>query len=108
MNHQKADVDRLCVPKSEKGRGLVQLEQSYKTRNIGFQRYKQSTEDCMRICVKEYERSKVICSIIKKCKMLKIEFPVNEEVQVKHHTPSEAAKYFKKIVKANAIGHIQK
>ena len=34
MHHLKADVERLYVPRSEGGRGLMRLEMSFKTTTI--------------------------------------------------------------------------
>ena len=36
MHHPKSDVDRLYLPRTEGGRGLIQLELSYKSTNIGL------------------------------------------------------------------------
>ena len=43
MYHAKSDVDRLYLPRTEGGRGLVQLELSYKTTTIGLDKYLQET-----------------------------------------------------------------
>ena len=34
MHHAKADVERLYIPRNEGGRGMIQLEFSYKTTTI--------------------------------------------------------------------------
>ena len=39
MHHPKADIHRLYLPRSSGGRGLTQLELSYKTSTIGLFRY---------------------------------------------------------------------
>ena len=39
MHHPKADIDRLYLPRGNGGRGLTQLELSYKTLAIGVFRY---------------------------------------------------------------------
>ena len=39
IHRPKADVDRLYIPRSEGGKGLLQLEISYKTITIGLQTY---------------------------------------------------------------------
>ena len=36
MNHPKSDIDRIYVPRSKGGRGMIQLELSYKTSTIGL------------------------------------------------------------------------
>ena len=39
MHHPKVDVDRLYIPRKPGGRGLVQLEITYKTTTIGLNTY---------------------------------------------------------------------
>ena len=36
MHHPKADVDRLYLPRSEGGRGLIQIELTYKIETVGL------------------------------------------------------------------------
>ena len=36
IHHRKADVERLYVPRREGGRGLMQLEMSFKTTTLGL------------------------------------------------------------------------
>ncbi len=43
MQHPKADVDRLYLPRSEERRGLVQLELTFKSTIIGLDTYLTST-----------------------------------------------------------------
>lgn len=45
MHHPKADVDRLYIPRKAGGRGLVQLEITYKTTTIGLNTYLNNKDD---------------------------------------------------------------
>ena len=47
IHHPKADVDRLYIPRNEGGRGMIQLELSYKTSTIGQHKYLTATTDWM-------------------------------------------------------------
>ena len=48
MYHLKTDVERLYIPIHEGGRGLMQLEMSFKTITIGFlNKYLSTTNGCM-------------------------------------------------------------
>ena len=38
MHHPKSDVDGLYLPRTEGGRGLIQMELSYKTSTIGLEK----------------------------------------------------------------------
>lgn len=92
----KADVDRLYVLRPEGGGGFFQLELSYKTTTIGFQRYLATTEYWIKVCVKEQENGKWLFSVIKGANKFKKEFQVGDKINVKDNTPTEAAKYLKK------------
>ena len=39
MHHPKVDVARLYLPRSSRGRRIIELETSYKTTTIGMQKY---------------------------------------------------------------------
>ena len=41
-HHPKSDEDRLYLPRTEGGRGLIQLELSYKSTTIGLDKYLRS------------------------------------------------------------------
>ena len=43
----KADADRLYIPRNEGGRGMIQLQLSYKTSNIGQKNYLTTTTNWM-------------------------------------------------------------
>ena len=45
MHHPKADVDRLYSPRKAGGRGLVQLEITYKTTTIDLNTYLNNKDD---------------------------------------------------------------
>ena len=63
MHHPKSDVDRLYLPRTEGGGGLVQLELSYKTTTIGLDKYFQEMEDIVLHFVKDYDDRKSLYSI---------------------------------------------
>ena len=43
MDHPKADKDRLYLPRKSGGRGLIQIERTYKTTTIGLNAYINNT-----------------------------------------------------------------
>ena len=47
MHHPKSDVDRVYLPRTEGGRGLIQQEPSYKSTTIGLDKYLQETHDTL-------------------------------------------------------------
>ena len=69
MHHPKADVDRLYIPRQKRGRGLIQLELSYKTSTIGLDKYLKKTNDWMLKLVSQHENSKKSHSITKESKI---------------------------------------
>ena len=58
MHHPNADVDRLYLPRNERGRGLIQLELAYKSSTIGLHQYLVHTKDWMMQLVKTHEDTK--------------------------------------------------
>ena len=65
MHNPKADVDRLYVPRNEGGRGMIQLELSYKTSTIGQHKYLTTTADWMLQLILAHDKTKKAHSISK-------------------------------------------
>ena len=63
VHHPKSDVDRLYLPRTEGGRGLIQLELSYKSTTIGLDKYLQETQDTLLHFVKDHDDKKSLYSI---------------------------------------------
>ena len=63
MHHPKSDVDRLYLPRTEGGRGLIQLELSYKSTTVGRDKYLQETQDTLLGFVKDHDDRKSLRSI---------------------------------------------
>ena len=74
MHHPKADVDRLYLPKSKGGRGMIQLEMSFKTTTIAMTTYLNSTTDWMLQLVLHHEGTKKLHSVTKETANFKHEF----------------------------------
>jgi hypothetical protein len=45
QHHPKADIDHFYVPRKDRGRGLMQIEEAYITEVIKFEEYVEHTED---------------------------------------------------------------
>ena len=65
MLHPKSDVDRLYLPRGKGGRGLLQVEQSYRVATIGMCKYLECTNDWMMQLVLRHEQNKSSHSIVK-------------------------------------------
>ena len=76
MHHPKADVDRLSIPRNEGGRGIIQLELSYKT-TIGQHKYFTTTTDWMLELVLAHDKTKKAHSISKQSYKFKQELNVH-------------------------------
>ena len=63
MHYLKSDVNRLYIPKNKEGRGMMQLELSYKTSTLGLDAYLKNE---MMELVKHHEKSKKLHSVTKK------------------------------------------
>ena len=64
-HHPKSDVARLYIPRRRGGRGMIQLELSYKTSTIGLCKYLENTQDWMLKLVNLHEQNKKLHSITK-------------------------------------------
>ena len=63
MHHPKSDVDRLYLPITEGGRGLIQVTLSYKSTTIGLDKYLQETQDTILHFVEDRDDRKSLYSI---------------------------------------------
>ena len=58
MDHPKADVDRLYIPRNGEGRGMIQLELSCKTSTIGRHKYLTTTTHWMLQLILAHDKTK--------------------------------------------------
>ena len=54
MHHPKADIDKLYLPRAKGGRGLTQVELSFKTTTVDLAAYPTSTNDSLLRLVQQY------------------------------------------------------
>ena len=100
MHHTKTDVDRLYLPRSSGGTGMIQLETSYKTTAIGMQKYLTVSNDWMIQLVRQHEGNKKLHSIVKEARRFKREFELENENTVNEDLPAtKQAKHLKQCAK---------
>ncbi len=99
MHHPKADVDRLYLPRSEGGRGLVQLELTFKTTTIGLDAHLTSTKDPFLQLVEHREDRKKPFLIKKQAANFNQELNLPEIPPTENETTTKYARRVK--VKAN-------
>ena len=58
IHHPNSDVGRLYLPRTEGGRGLIQLELSYKSTTNGLDKCLQETQDTLLHFVKDHDDRK--------------------------------------------------
>ena len=92
MHHPKADIDRIYLPRKEGGRGLIQLEMSYKTTTIGLDTYIQNNYDWMIQLVNQHERNKKLHSVTKEAQRYRRELNLEDSDNVDATIPTKAAK----------------
>ena len=73
MHHPKADVSRMYLPKKEGGRGMINLQVTYKTTTIGLNSYLESSEDRMLHAVLQHEKKKKLHSLVKESREFKFQ-----------------------------------
>ena len=79
MHHPKADVDRLYLPRSSGGRGMIELETSYKTTTIGMQKYLKVSNDWMIQLVRQHGKNKKLHLIVKEARRFRREIELENE-----------------------------
>ena len=100
MHHPKADVDRLYIPRSSGGWGMMELETAYKTTTIGMQKYLTVSNDWMIQLVSQHEENKKLHSIVKEARRFKREFELEKENAVNEDLPAtKQAKHLKQCAK---------
>ena len=63
MHYPKSDVDRMYLSRSLGGRGLIQIETTYKTTTIGLATYLEKSDDPLLKLVNQHEESRKFFSI---------------------------------------------
>ena len=80
-HHPKADVERLYLPRVEGGRGLLELEESYKLELIGLAQYlKANQSDTFTDIILSHDLTKKKYSITGACNKFLNELDINYEV----------------------------
>ena len=103
MHHPKADKDRIYLPRSEGGRGLVQLENAYKLSTLGLKQYLESSKEWLLNSVYQHQKAKKLFSITKDDKKFATEIKLTKPDRSfpETYTPVEKAKAIK--LKAKAL-----
>ncbi|XP_078348127.1 uncharacterized protein LOC144633190 isoform X1 [Oculina patagonica] len=99
MHHTKADVDRLYLPRNAGGRGLIQLEASYKTTTIGLDTYLKNTDDALIKLVQEHDGRKKLYSIQKQAEQFKQELDLQIPDKQADETTTKYAKRTKQMAR---------
>ena len=81
MHHPKVDIHRLYLPRSSGGRGLTQLELSYKTSTIGLFRYLNLSDDWMLQLALKHEKEKGSHSVVKEAREFAREIDLDLETE---------------------------
>ena len=107
MHHPKSDVDQMYLPRSLGGRGLIQIETTYKTTTIGLATYLEKSDDPFLKLVNEHEESRKSYSIKKYDNKFKKELNVKEIARKNNETVTKLAKRVKQHAKSQALDNIK-
>ena len=99
MHHPKADVCRLYLPRSSGGRGLMQLELSYKLTTIGMECYLSNSKDMLLHPVCQHDSQKKLYSIKNSSSKFKKEINVPQVTKKEKETNVSYAKRTKQTAK---------
>ena len=102
INHPKADVERLYLPRDSGGRGLTQLELLFKTATVGLNSYLEQREDPHVKVMNRHESSKKLYSISKDDSKFKRELGLPDQLIIQQEPITIFAKRVKKETKKKA------
>ena len=102
MHHLKANVDRLYIPRSDGGKGLLQLELCYKTITIRLQTYLDSAQDWMLKLFSRQEKTRKVHSVSCQSKKFKTELEL-APIEVNETQPTKRAKIMKQEAKRKVL-----
>ena len=101
MNHPKADVERIYLPREVGGRGLAHLELAYKTTTVGLNVYLEQTDHKLLKLYHQHDKNKKLYSVTKDAYKIINELKVLN-MSRKHHEPiTKFAKKVKQETKEN-------
>ena len=106
MHHPKSDVDRLYMPMSKGGRGMIQLELSYNTSTVGLSQYLRNSQDWMLKLVTSRENTKKLHSIIKDSEQFSRELGIEMQTD-EEFIPTAIAKKTKQVAKQKGLKMIE-
>ena len=101
MHHPKADVDRPSIPRKAGGRGLVQLEITYKTTTIGLNTYLNNKDDYLLKTARDHDRSNKTVSIHHQAAKYGRELSLSEAEVVENEPATSYARIRRVKLKAN-------
>ena len=107
MHHPKPDVDRMYLPKSTGGRGLIQIETTYKTTTIGLAKYLEKSQDPFLKLVNLHEEKKKSYSIMSYAAKFKQELNLNDIEEKNNESVTNLAKRVKQHAKSKALDRIK-
>jgi len=108
MHHPKSDVDRMYLPRSTGGRGLIQIETTYKTTTIGLTNYLEKSQDPFLKLVNLHEEKKKSYSIMSYAAKFKQELNLNEIEEKNNESVTKLAKRVKQHAKSKTLDRIKK
>ena len=107
MHHPKSDVGRLCLPRNESGRGLIQLETAYKTTAIGTDTYLKTKNDSLLRIVRNHQKQKKKYSVTSQAEIFSRELNLPDTPQFENETPTTHARRVKEKAKRRAQDQIK-
>ena len=97
MHHPKADIDRMYLPRSEGGRGMLQLENAYKISTIGLNWYLANANEPFLKCIYQQDKTKKLYSITRQNEKFRDEINLSnyKDIETDNKSAAEKAKRIK-------------
>ena len=100
MHLLKAAVNRLYLPRSEGGRGLIQIQLTYKIVTVGLEAYlRESKDEMMKLVKVEHGKKKKLYSVTKEAPKFCQELEIDQTEYFETDSVTNKAKNVKNIVR---------
>ena len=98
----------MYIPRKKGGRGIINLEITYKTTTIGLNSYLESSEDSMLHAVLQHQKKKKLHSVVKESRKFKFQLNMAQGEIDTIMKPTKAAKDIKKKAKNASLEDMKK
>lgn len=107
MRHPTADIDKLYLPRISGGRGLIQIEATYKTTTIDLEAYINSNTDELLDIIRDHDKVRNRKSLQQKAANFKRQFNTPNLMIILNESATDYARRIRQKAKEQALEMLQ-